>query len=127
MIGYVTLGTNDLDRSARFFDAFLAEFGATRAYTLDRMIAWSVAPDKPLLVATLPSDGAPANPGNGTMVALICESTEHVTRAHQRALALGGEDAGAPAAFGPEFFGGYVRDPDGNKLCLFVMQAPAPT
>jgi catechol 2,3-dioxygenase-like lactoylglutathione lyase family enzyme len=121
MIGYLTLGTNDLDRAGAFYDAVLAPLGAARAYTLDRMIAWAEAPDKPMLVVTRPADGATATPGNGTMVALICGHADQVQEMYALALSCGAEDAGPPAAHGDGFYGGYVRDPDGNKICVFVM------
>ena len=59
MIGYVTLGTNDLDRAARFYDALLAEIGAGRYMADDRFVAWAVAPDKPALGVIKPYDGKP--------------------------------------------------------------------
>ncbi|WP_300072603.1 VOC family protein [uncultured Ruegeria sp.] len=121
MIGYVTLGTNNLEKAGAFYDTLLAQFGAERAYTLERMIAWSSDPAKPMLVLTRPSDGADAAPGNGGMVALICKDADHVRAAHRLAMHLGAKNAGLPDAHGDRFFGGYVRDPDGNKICLFTM------
>ena len=74
MIGYVTLGTNDLPRAAAFYDALLGEIGAKRAMGSDRFIAWGVAPDKPMLGVIKPYDGKPATVGNGVMVALAVDS-----------------------------------------------------
>ena len=76
MIGYVTLGTNDLQKSAGFYDAVLAELGATRFMEEETFIAWAVAPDQPALSVTSPFDGNPATVGNGTNVA-ICHEREH--------------------------------------------------
>ncbi|MCE8006844.1 VOC family protein [Aestuariivita sp.] len=127
MIGYVTIGTSDLERTAAFFDALLPDLGGARAYSLDRMIAWGFGPSRPLLVATFPSDGQPARAGNGTMVALMATDKAHVARLHRRALDLGATDAGVPSPVSGGFFGGYFRDPDGNKFCVFVMTSdPSP-
>ena len=69
MIGYATLGTNDLPRAAAFYDALLAEIGAKRWWDSERGIAWTVAMDKPALGVMKPFDGQPASVGNGVMVA----------------------------------------------------------
>ena len=122
MIGYVTLGTNDLERAAAFYDALLAEIGATRIMEFDTFIAWAVDPDKPGLALTRPFDGKAATVGNGVMVALAVGSRDKVDAVHAKALALGGKDEGAPGPRGDSgFYAGYFRDPDGNKLNAFCM------
>ena len=119
MIGYVTLGTNDIDRAAAFYDALFAEVGANRLMEMGRLISWGVGFDKPMLAVTQPYDGNAASAGNGTMVALVVSSTADVDRLHAKAMELGGTDEGAPGARGPGFYGGYFRDLDGNKLVFF--------
>ena len=120
MIGYVTLGTNDLPRAAAFYDALLAEIGAGRFMESDRFIAWGVAPDKPSLGACLPFDGKAATVGNGTMIALVVDSNAKVDALHRKALSLGATDEGAPGPRGvPGFYAAYFRDLDGNKLNCF--------
>ena len=119
MIGYVTLGTNDLDRAARFYDALLAEIGAARFMQSERFVAWAVAPDKPALGLFIPFDGKPATVGNGTMVALVVDSREKVAALHKKALELGATDEGAPGQRMEGFYAGYFRDPDGNKLNFY--------
>ncbi|HQR24537.1 MAG TPA: VOC family protein [Steroidobacteraceae bacterium] len=117
MIGYVTLGTNDLRRAAAFYDALLAGIGAGRFMESDRFIAWAVAPDKPALGVILPYDGKAATVGNGTMVALVVDSNAKVDAMHAKAVALGGKDEGAPGPRGDSgFYAAYFRDLDGNKL-----------
>jgi predicted lactoylglutathione lyase len=116
MIGYVTLGTNDIERAARFYDALLAEIGAGRYMADDRFVAWAVAPDKPPLGVIKPYDGKAATIGNGTMVALVMDSTAKVDTLYKKALELGGTDEGPPGPRGGGFYAGYFRDPDGNKL-----------
>lgn len=121
MIGYVTIGTNDLARAAAFYDALLAEIGAKRIWEYDRGIAWGVAKDKPSLGVLKPFDGKPATVGNGVMVAIPVDAREKVDRVYARALALGGTDEGPAGPRGDGFYAGYFRDLDGNKLNVFCM------
>jgi len=122
MIGYVTLGTNDIDRAAEFYDALLLEIGASRFMEADTFIAWAVAPDTPALSVTKPFDGEAASVGNGVMVALAVDSRDKVGALHQKALDLGGKDEGAPGLRGDTgFYAAYFRDLDGNKLNAFCM------
>jgi catechol 2,3-dioxygenase-like lactoylglutathione lyase family enzyme len=121
MIGYVTLGTNDLARAAAFYDALLGELGAKRMMENDQFIAWSVKPGAPGLGITKPYDKKPATVGNGVMVALHAASKAQVDALHRKALQLGGKDEGAPGPRGEGFYAGYFRDLDGNKLNLFYM------
>ena len=122
MIGYVTLGTNDLKRSAAFYDALLAEVGARRFMDSDRMVGWGTQPDQPMLAVCKPFDDKKASAGNGTMIALNVGSPEAVKKVHSKAMQLGAKDEGAPGPRGDSgFHGGYFRDPDGNKLVAFCM------
>ena len=119
MIGYVTLGTNDLPRAAAFYDSLLAEIGAKRMMESDDFVAWSVKPDLPGLGVTKPFDKKAATVGNGVMVALKAPSWRAVDAFHSAALAAGGTCEGAPGLrthYNPDFYAAYVRDPDGNKL-----------
>jgi catechol 2,3-dioxygenase-like lactoylglutathione lyase family enzyme len=120
MIGYVTLGTNDLPRAAAFYDALLAEIGAKRNMESDAFVAWAVKPDAPGLGITRPFDKKAATVGNGVMVALMVDSAAQVDALHRKALQLGGTDEGAPGQRFEGFYAGYFRDLDGNKLnCFF--------
>ena len=121
MIGYVTLGTNDLPRAAAFYDELLAEIGAKRLMDFGRGIAWGVAMDKPSLAIMKPFDGEAATVGNGVMVAIVVDSREKVQRVHAKALELGARDEGPVGPRGDGFFAGYFRDLDGNKLNVFFM------
>jgi predicted lactoylglutathione lyase len=125
MIGYVTLGTNDLERAAEFYDKLLALMGAGRFMQEETFIAWAVAPDKPALSLTRPYDGNTATPGNGTMVALAVDSKELVHKIHEKALELGGTDEGPAGQRMEGFYAGYFRDLDGNKLNVFCADMPA--
>ena len=122
MIGYVTLGTNDIEKAAGFYDALLGEIGAGRLMETETFIAWAVSPRAPAVSVIKPFDGNPATVGNGVMVALAMDSKEKVDALHEKALELGGQDEGAPGPRGDgSFYGGYFRDLDGNKLNAFCM------
>ena len=121
MIGYVTVGTNDFQRAAGFYDALLGELGAKRAMEMDTFIAWATAPNTPMIAIIKPFDKKPATVGNGVMVAIMVDSKEKVQAIHKKALALGGKDEGAPGERGPGFYAGYFRDLDGNKLNAFFL------
>jgi predicted lactoylglutathione lyase len=121
MIGYVTLGTNNLERAARFYDALLGEMGAKRFMDLGTFIVWGKNPRDAMLAITLPYDKKPATVGNGVMVALAAGSRENVDRLYRKALELGATDEGPAGPRGDQFYGGYFRDLDGNKLNFFHM------
>ncbi|MCX7056757.1 MAG: VOC family protein [Proteobacteria bacterium] len=121
MIGYVTLGTNDMDRAAAFYDVLMTEFGCKRAWETDRFIAWSADEKGQLLLVIKPFNGEPATVGNGTMVSLAATSKAQVERVHALALELGGKDEGAVGPRGDNFYAGYFRDLDGHKLAVYFM------
>lgn len=127
MIGYVTLGTNDLPRAAAFYDAIAKEMGYGRMMDFDTFIAWGAWDGPAGIAATKPFDGETATVGNGTMVALQAKDTDQVKRIYDIAMSNGGSDEGEPGPRGePDengntFFAGYFRDPDGNKLNAFCM------
>ncbi len=122
MIGYVTVGTNDLPRAAKFYDALAAEMGTGRMMEFDSFIAWGTPGGNAGIAATAPFDGNRASVGNGMMVALEAQDRAQVDRLYAIALEQGGSDEGAPGPRGDEgFYAGYFRDPDGNKLAAFIM------
>ena len=121
MIGYTTLGTNDLEKAVAFYDALFADLGLKKIPANERVVLWSKSRDGAMLAVATPFDGEAASVGNGTMVALKVDSADQVAELHAKALELGGSDEGAP---GPRGGGamtfGYVRDLDGNKLAFFA-------
>ena len=121
MIGYATLGTNDLQRAARFYDALLGSIGAKRLMDYGSFIAWGTGPGSPMLAITVPFDKQPATVGNGVMVALHVDSKAKVDAVYKKALELGGKCAGPAGPRGDGFYAGYFRDLDGNKLNAFFM------
>jgi catechol 2,3-dioxygenase-like lactoylglutathione lyase family enzyme len=121
MIGYVTLGTNDRERSAKFYDALLAELGAKRIMEFERGYVWGTSMTQPGLGILQPFDGKPASIGNGVMVAFAVDAREKVDRVYAKAIELGATDEGPAGPRGDGFYAGYFRDLDGNKLNVFCM------
>lgn len=122
MIGYVTLGTNNFERSTAFYEELLKEVGASRFMNMPHFIAWGTAPNRPMLAIAKPFNKEDATYGNGTMVALHASSKEQVDAIHKKALELGATDEGAPGPRGAGgFYAGYFRDQEGNKLNAFYM------
>lgn len=119
MIGYITLGTNDLLRAGAFYDSLLAEFGAVRTMDFPTFIAWGTSPEIAALSVIKPYDGNPASIGNGVMVGLQADSREMVESVYNKAMSLGAKDEGPAGPRGDAFYAGYFRDPDGNKLNVF--------
>jgi catechol 2,3-dioxygenase-like lactoylglutathione lyase family enzyme len=138
MFSYASLGTNDLKRAARFYDATMATLGYARCDVSgepnwDGWIGWGTyeqhgATELALWVCR-PFDGKPATVGNGTMVALVAKSWRQVDAFHAAALVNGGMSDGAPGLrphYQPDFYAAYVRDPDGNKLAVVCRGFTAP-
>ena len=121
MIGYITLGTNDLERGAKFYDELLADLGAKRFMDTDNFIAWSTGPGQPGVSISKPFDGKPATVGNGVMIALAAKDPAQVDALYAKAIELGAKDEGPAGPRGDSFYAGYFRDLDGNKLNVFCM------
>ncbi len=127
MIAYMTIGANDIALAIRFYSALLPDLG----YQLEEVHGGlsCALPEQPGQTFALPElyvkppfDGQPASAGNGTMIAFEARSREQVRELHAAALAAGGTDEGPPGfreAYGPHFYVGYLRDPQGNKIALF--------
>jgi len=122
MINYVTLGTNDLERGAPFYDALAAELGTGRMFEWPGAIAWGNPGGAPGVALMKPFNGQAASVGNGVMVALEAKDPAQVDRLHALALAHGGSCEGKPGPRGDGgFYAAYFRDVDGNKLAAVVM------
>ena len=121
MIGYVTLGTNRFDEAAKFYDELFGLIGAGRILEDETYVAWGRSMQEPGVSIARPFDGKPATVGNGVMVAIVVDSPDKVDALHARALELGGTDEGAPGPRSEQFYAGYFRDLDGNKLNAFCM------
>ncbi len=123
MIGYLTLGTNNIAKAREFYDALLPLMGGKRVSDDgDRLSLWTTKRGAPLLGLIRPHDGKEATIGNGTMTALLVDDRETMVKMYEKALELGGTDEGAPGPRGPqgmEF--AYCRDPEGHKLAFYCM------
>ncbi len=123
MIGYITLGTNNLQRSGKFYDELLGEIGAKRVMTDERMLGWGTTPGKTMFSVITPFDEHEATAGNGVMIALDVETPAAVECVYNKAIELGAIDEGRPHDRGSDmgFYGGYFRDLDGNKLVAYCL------
>jgi len=121
MIGYTTIGTNDLERAKAFYDAVLAPLGGRRTLVYERSLYYGSPSRGAMLGVTLPFDRQDATAGNGAMVALSAESPAVVDAVHAAAMAAGGTCEGPPGQRMDNFYGAYFRDLDGNKICIFKM------
>jgi catechol 2,3-dioxygenase-like lactoylglutathione lyase family enzyme len=123
MIGYVTIGTNNIDKAVEFYDAVFATLGAKRDFKDGGWAGYGRADEDLKIYVCGPFDGKPANFGNGSMLAFQAKSRGDVEAFHAAALKAGGADEGGPGVRGettPPFYAAYARDPDGNKLCAYA-------
>lgn len=127
MLGYVMVGSTNMKRSTKFYDAVLAPLGLVRGGGSSNYVAYGpkAAPSKTEFYVTKPYNKKPATAGNGTMIALKVRSRKALDAFHAAALANGGTDEGKPGprpADGTSHYA-YVRDPDGNKICAYCDKA----
>jgi catechol 2,3-dioxygenase-like lactoylglutathione lyase family enzyme len=122
MLGYATIGTQDMERAVGFYDALLKEVGASQLFGMDRIKFYGTSTDQAMLALCIPYNEEPHECGNGNMVAIPGGTREGVDKLYTKALELGATDEGPPGERLPVFYGAYVRDLDGNKLCFFEMK-----
>lgn len=121
MIGYVTVGTSDMQRAKTFYANLFADMGAKITIDMDRIAFIGKSMAEPMVAVCLPYDEQPNHPGNGNMIAFTAETKENVDKLYQKAIELGATCDGEPGQRIPDvFYGAYVRDLDGNKLAFFV-------
>lgn len=118
MIAYLTLGTSDIAKAKEFYLSVLEDLGLSVFMDIGRLVAMGTPSGGPMLAVCTPYNGEAPQPGNGNMVAISPGSTELVDKIHAKALALGATDEGAPGPRMDGFYGGYIRDLDGNKICF---------
>jgi catechol 2,3-dioxygenase-like lactoylglutathione lyase family enzyme len=123
MIGYVTIGANNGEKSGKFYDAMFGAFGIERKFSDGGWTGYGQkGDDKHSVYVCSPFDGKPATFGNGSMVAFKANTKAEVDVAHKAGLAHGGADEGKPGFRPPEketWYGGYLRDPTGNKIAIY--------
>ena len=120
MIGYVTLGVSDMEKAKKFYTDLLGDLGAKVLLDIGRLAFIGKNMSSPMLAVCKPFNGEPNHPGNGNMVALQPGSKEAVDAYYRKAIDLGATCDGEPGQRIPkQFYGAYVKDPDGNKLAFF--------
>ncbi len=122
MIGYCTIGVNDMARAEGFYNDLLPLVGGSQLMGMDRIKFYGTGPDAAMLAICIPYDEQAQHCGNGNMVAIDGGSRENVDKLYAKAKELGATDEGEPGERAPGFYGAYVRDLDGNKLCFFEMK-----
>ena len=118
MIAYTTIGTADIEKAKAYYLALLEDLGASVLMDLGRLAALGSPSGGPMLAVCKPYNEEAPSPGNGNMVAIAPGSKEMVDKLYAKALELGGTDEGEPGQRMDGFYGGYFRDPDGNKICF---------
>jgi predicted lactoylglutathione lyase len=126
MLGYCTLGTNDLEASAGFYEPIAQILGHSRVMETERTVMWGTPGQGAMFCVIKPYDEKPATVGNGTMFGLAAATEEQVDRIYAHALARGGSDEGPPGERSEQFYAAYFRDPAGNKLVAFHFQGDVP-
>ncbi len=130
MLGYITLGTNDLDAAAKFYDSLFAQINVGRIMPGSQKhgyVVWAKDNESTGFSVMKPFDGKPAQPGNGHMAAISAGTTEKVQALYNKAIELGGSCEGKPGDRGNGFYAAYFRDLDGNKLnayCIIETNKP---
>jgi predicted lactoylglutathione lyase len=126
MIGYVTVGSNDLEKARNFYDDLMPTIGAGRIMEFgDNFTMYGTGMGKPGFAVCKPYNGDAATAGNGNMASIASDSRAKVDALHAKAMELGGKCEGPPGVRGEEgeraFYGAYFRDLDGNKLAAFCI------
>jgi catechol 2,3-dioxygenase-like lactoylglutathione lyase family enzyme len=123
IFSHLTVGSSDMDRSVRFYDAVLAPVGLVRLKSFRAASGYGpkdfAGINLPFWILR-PHDRKAASAGNGVTVAFTVPSRAAVDAFHAAALANGGTDDGPPGLrthYHPDYYGAYVRDPEGNKVC----------
>jgi len=124
MLGYVTIGALDEAKSRQFYDAVFGEIGCDRKFSDGGWTGYGARSQDghDVYVVAKPADGNAARAGNGIMLAFKAKAKAEVDGAYKAGLANGGTDEGAPGprpADSKSFYGAYLRDPTGNKICVY--------
>ena len=121
MLGYVTIGASDFEKARDFYDSLIAEIGGDRVFESPTGQFYGFG-EGALIGVLKPHDGKAATGGNGTMLAFKVSSPDDVERVYSAAIELGAADDGKPGPRGDRgFFASYIRDSDGNKICIYHM------
>ena len=121
MFSHVTIGSNDVAKARSFYDALLLPLGLVRHMDYPHAVGYGPAGGRPQLWILNPVDKNAASVGNGITIGLEAPDRSAVDAAHKAALAAGGKDEGASglrAHYHPNYYGAYLRDLNGNKICI---------
>ena len=121
LVGYVCIGTNDLEQAKGFYNELFADMDIKTFSPGHRGYFYQIEGGSSTFGVIVPENGNEATVGNGTMIALPMGSIEQVDSLHAKVMSLGGSDEGAPGQRMETFYGAYVRDLDGNKLCFYYL------
>jgi catechol 2,3-dioxygenase-like lactoylglutathione lyase family enzyme len=127
MLHHVSIGVADVARASQFYDRVLQELGYKRVL---EVLPYGIGygDRQPAFWVQLPHDQQTASVGNGMHIAFNATSEETIRAFHRAALEAGGTDDGAPGPrpdYGPDYFGAFVRDLDGNKIEAVLVRLPA--
>ena len=121
MIGFVMIGTNDLNKAIKFYDILLESIDLKRVITNEKYAGYSSKknPKEIEFYVTNPVDKNKATYGNGTQISFSVKSKETVDSFYNIGIKLGGKNEGAPGIRSGDYYC-YIRDLDGNKICSFA-------
>ena len=122
MFAFITIGTNNLKKSSQFYDELLKALGIVRVIQNKRYVGYSKAHNLEIIEFYImhPFDKKEATIGNGTMISFDAKTPEKVKEFHQKALRIGATNEGFPGPRHGEDYYAYIRDLDGNKVCVFA-------
>ncbi|MBI3197236.1 MAG: VOC family protein [Rhodospirillales bacterium] len=121
MFSHVTIGSNDIARAKGFYESLLNPLGLVRHADYPEAFGYGPAGGRPQIWIVRPLDKKAATVGNGITVGLDAPNRPAVDAAYKAGMAAGGKDEGVPgvrAHYHPNYYGAYLRDPDGNKICI---------
>jgi catechol 2,3-dioxygenase-like lactoylglutathione lyase family enzyme len=127
MFSHVTIGTNDMEKAKAFYDGVLTPLGLVRRADYPEAIGYGHPEGRPQVWIVRPLDKQAASAGNGVTIGLDAANRPAVDAAHGGGMAAGGTDEGSPNLrphYHANYYGAYLRDPDGNKICIVCHQAP---
>ena len=119
MIGFTTIGTNNLNKSIKFYDELLSVIGVAGIKETERLKIYGTVNDQGSLAIIIPFNKKKHEPGNGNMVAINAENKKNIDSLYSKAIELGASSEGDPGERSPTFYGAYIRDLDGNKICFY--------
>ena len=122
MFAFITIGTNNLKKSSQFYDELLKTLGIVRVIQDERYVGYSKEDNLEIIEFYImcPFDKKEATIGNGTMISFDGKTIEKVNEFHQKALKIGATNEGFPGPRHGEDYYAYIRDLDGNKICVFA-------